>query len=696
MQQNSAFPQLTREHPGEWSISGLDWMLLTCITVLAACVRFDFLRATNFGIDSDEAIVGLMAKHILEGKPLPIFYYGQHYMGSLEGILVSCMFRIFGISSWALQSVPYLCSVLLVPVVFLLTRELGGRAAAHFSAVLYALPPAGLLVWSSKARGGFIEILLIGAFALLYTCRWLRQREPNVWGPAVVGFLLGVGWWVNNQILYFMAPIGVCMAMRGVRDVFDPILEKNTAASKFSLLKSYSLAGVVGILTFLFGSSPYWIYNIKEGFPSLGMFGFATFDQVATHFYGLITVALPILLGSRRFWDADSSLGILSLLYLMVYGVLSVFYLVSRRRQVLSLLVFKIDRKSPLEILPLFILVSLGIFVISTFGWLVQAPRYLLPVYIGVFPLCGVLLEILGGWKKSVALAGLLILVCMSTIPAYFPNRALQGEPVVFQGERVEKDHTKLIHRLDALGINKVRTNYWIGYRLAFETLERITFVVFQDPRTVRIPEYETGINTPQKDELPLVVVPSEAILVRSALEKLGYTFKEEQIRGYYLFHSLLRNDSDLEEVPASSIKVSSSGGILPPTNVLDGNLSSRWGTGAHQEPGQFLRLEFTSPMVVEGIQLQTGDWMHDYPRDLSIVGIQVDGTEKEFLAPKDYVALRYFAAENGEVRCMFEPTKVVQVLIRQTGNHSVFDWSVAEVTLFQQKGSASQIGEQK
>jgi hypothetical protein len=34
-------------------------------------------------LNSDEAVVGLMARHILDGKR-PVFYYGQAYMGSLD------------------------------------------------------------------------------------------------------------------------------------------------------------------------------------------------------------------------------------------------------------------------------------------------------------------------------------------------------------------------------------------------------------------------------------------------------------------------------------------------------------------------------------------------------------------------------------------------------------------------------------
>lgn len=43
-----------------------------------------------------------------------------------------------------------------------------------------------------------------------------------------------------------------------------------------------------------------------------------------------------------------------------------------------------------------------------------------------------------------------------------------------------------------------IRTNYWIGYRLAFETEERVRFVVFQEPGQVRLPDYEEqGRNSP-------------------------------------------------------------------------------------------------------------------------------------------------------------------------------------------------------
>ena len=49
--------------------------------------------------NADEAIVGLMARHINQGH-LPAFFYGQYYMGSLDAVIVSLGFKVFGENVW--------------------------------------------------------------------------------------------------------------------------------------------------------------------------------------------------------------------------------------------------------------------------------------------------------------------------------------------------------------------------------------------------------------------------------------------------------------------------------------------------------------------------------------------------------------------------------------------------------------------
>jgi 4-amino-4-deoxy-L-arabinose transferase-like glycosyltransferase len=123
-------------------------------------------------------------------------------MGSLEAIMASASFALFGMTGFALQLVPLLWSLALIVVMFFLGKELGGRHVGRIAALLTAIPPVGLVVWSTKARGGFIEILVLGALAMYITSRWFKSSARVTTYPIVTGLVLGTGWWVNDPILY--------------------------------------------------------------------------------------------------------------------------------------------------------------------------------------------------------------------------------------------------------------------------------------------------------------------------------------------------------------------------------------------------------------------------------------------------------------------------------------------------------------
>ena len=52
--------------------------------------------------NSDEAIVALMARHILQGQHMT-WFYGQHYMGSLDAYLIAGGFALFGEQVWVVR-----------------------------------------------------------------------------------------------------------------------------------------------------------------------------------------------------------------------------------------------------------------------------------------------------------------------------------------------------------------------------------------------------------------------------------------------------------------------------------------------------------------------------------------------------------------------------------------------------------------
>ncbi len=649
-----------------------EWIFLAGLCVVAFLLRFDFMRAGGFVIDSDEAIVGLMARHIVEGGPVPTFYYGQHYMGSLEPLCAAALFYLFGSSNVTLQLTPLLFSLALIVLTYELGREVGGVVAARVAALLCAVPPVALVVWSYKARGGFIELLVIGAWAILMLLRWLKTDPLNLRLPAVISLLLGLGWWVNNQIIYFIAPIGAIGALY----LFGSVRSRQLGLSR--LLAVLILSGVC----FMLGSAPYWIYNLARGFPSLGMFGFASPSEIGRYFVGLWTTALPIILGAKQFWNADPSLSGATVVVYLLYGVVFLTVLWSRRCSIAKLLKGEVDTRAQVEIFLMLIVCVCAVFSVSTFGWLSQAPRYLLPVYVGLFVVCGVWASALFRVSTVLGVGGVLAVLGVNVSSCYWGGRALPGEPVVFQRDRVQRDHADLNRVLISLGISLVRTNYWIGYRLAFETGERVKFLVLQEPRQVRIPEYERLPEGVSQDLVPLLLVPAERASFVGALSLLGYSFDERTIGEYVLIYNLKRPDLRLAPLARAEVRQVSGSGAHPAGAALDGDQGTRWGTGASQREGQSFEVKFANPQSISAIEYDLGEWSQDYPRGLQIDSENARGEREVVLTNEQYQYLVEFW-KGGTFRFWFSPREARRVILSQTGTHPILDWSIAELRFF-------------
>ncbi len=69
--------------------------ILAGILLVAAGYKAWIVAQGLVPFNADEAIVGLMAGHILQGET-PLFFYGQAYMGSLDAYLVAAAFAVFG------------------------------------------------------------------------------------------------------------------------------------------------------------------------------------------------------------------------------------------------------------------------------------------------------------------------------------------------------------------------------------------------------------------------------------------------------------------------------------------------------------------------------------------------------------------------------------------------------------------------
>jgi len=142
-----------------------------------------FLYWEQSSFDSDQAVVGLMAKHISEGRAFPVFLYGQNSMLAVQAWLAAPAFLVLGPTVLALKlplvAVNVAVAWLLVDV---LQRDTGLRPAfAGIAATIFVLAPAGMSAELMDAGGGSVEPFL---YVLLI---WILRRRP-VWLGAVLGF----------------------------------------------------------------------------------------------------------------------------------------------------------------------------------------------------------------------------------------------------------------------------------------------------------------------------------------------------------------------------------------------------------------------------------------------------------------------------------------------------------------------------
>src|SRR6476661_5650212 len=121
----------SRAEPGEQS-DGLLRATMRALTpgrvallllALAAIYRLVLLARGWPALDSDEAVIGLMARHILHGER-PTFFWGQNYMGPFEAYFAALLFMFFGSSTFLLG-----LSALLLTLGFFTTVYWLGRAA---------------------------------------------------------------------------------------------------------------------------------------------------------------------------------------------------------------------------------------------------------------------------------------------------------------------------------------------------------------------------------------------------------------------------------------------------------------------------------------------------------------------------------------------------------------------------------------
>jgi hypothetical protein len=150
--------------------------------------------------NSDEATIGLAALHIWRGEDFPVYFYGQHYMGTIEAYLAAPLVGWLGPTTIALRLPTLALFALFLTLLYALVRRIYSPWLGVATVGLLALGSDRIVKNQLIAGGGYPETspmvvaLLLGVLVLM---KEPDQRRPWVMGG--VGLLAGLIVW--NHLL---------------------------------------------------------------------------------------------------------------------------------------------------------------------------------------------------------------------------------------------------------------------------------------------------------------------------------------------------------------------------------------------------------------------------------------------------------------------------------------------------------------
>jgi hypothetical protein len=135
--------------------------------------------------------------------------------------------------------------------------------------------------------------------------------------------------------------------------------------------------------------------------------------------------------------------------------------------------------------------------------------------------------------------------------------------------------------------------------------------------------------------------------------------------------------------LPLRSVQASLDPGAAP--RFVDGDLRTRWSTGAPQRGGEWLAADLGEARSVGSVLLALGPSRTDWPRDLEVQVVDGDAWRTVFRGPTAALALRGGLAEPARLPILVPlaagpPVRGVRLV--QHASHPVWYWSVSELEL--------------
>lgn len=418
----AASPTADRVAPGR------RWTVLVVLGIVAGvALRWWLLHSDAGATSSDEAVVGLMARHLLDGE-WRAFFWGQRYGGTPEVAAVAALTWATGAPVLSLKLVPVALSAVAAVLVWRVGRRLVGEPLARAAGLLFWVSPAAYAWLATRELGFYWASSCIGLLTVLCAQRLVDRGDARGWWW--LGALAGLGWWVSPFCAYALAPVGLWMAWRHPRTL--------TGAWR-------------AVPTAVVAAAPWLWHNLGTGWPSLHT---PPQPEEVSHLTGLgrlVWGVLPMTAGLRH---VRTERWLFPGAALVFVALVAAFAVVALRR-----------RMHPL--LGLGLLCAPVIYVLLPGRWWVGDARYGLPLW----PFLAIAAAWALGSRRRAAVA-----VGVAAVLAVAGARDIgASRPPAHLGADVRA--------LEAAGIDRAWADYWLAYRTTFESGERVVVAPITNDR---------------------------------------------------------------------------------------------------------------------------------------------------------------------------------------------------------------------
>jgi hypothetical protein len=401
-------------------------------------------RSTLGTPTADEAVVGLMARHVFDGE-LTTFYWGQAYGGSQEALLTVPVFLIGGSSWLALRMIPIALNAVAAVLVWRVGRRTIGEPAALVAVGVFWIWPPFVLFQLVHQQGFYASNVVYCALVLLLALRVVER--PDYPRSGLFGLVLGLAFWQTAQIVPVAAGVIGWTIWKQARCV-----RRLWIAVPFAVL----------------GALPRIIWNAGHNWESLSM---PDYGDKTRSLRLLASPVLPMMVGLRAPFSAELLLPA-ALTYLIYIGLIAVFvYGAFRARHRSSSILYVVASVFPF----VYVISPKTVYSLGT-------PRFI----VVLAPVLALLLAQMA--TRYLRAAPVLALVCVVSVVTlhrmndWFRNVPPPTTQAKGLGPRhvvqwVPRDLGSLVSTLDTLGLDHVYADYWLAYRLDFDTRERIVAV---------------------------------------------------------------------------------------------------------------------------------------------------------------------------------------------------------------------------